>query len=383
MKVEQIASLVNDVTGEALGEESLLQEDLGNVVAVGDAIQNVIGLDNFVKKLCDRIARTIFVDRTYSGEGGILSAVYRDGWEFGSIIQKVNTILPEAMENQDWQLENGMSYDYSIFYQPQVAVKYFNDKTTWSIRLSFTEDQVKSAFKSAQELSGFIGMLHNSINNSMTVKEEELARRALNNLMSHVIATNDGITYVKLLTLYNLSVYGDSTSDYIGVDEFMRTPQAMKFAVNKFYNTIDRLRTMSTLFNLEHTPKFTTKDRLSFLVLSDFANAAKAFIDSDTFNYELISLPKHDIVTYWQGSGTDYAFSNTSKINVKNSYGDTVVTSNIIGVMFDRDAVAVCNTRRKTDVAYNPAASFYTEFHKYETTLFTDSQENMVVFALN
>jgi len=381
MKMQQIAELVNSVTSEALGEENLLQEDLSNVVSVGDAIQNVMGLDNYVKKLCDRIGRTIFVDRVYSGEGGILSAIYRDGFEFGSIIQKVNTILPEAMENEDWQLENLQSYDYSIFYQPNVSVKYFNDKTTWSIRLSFTEEQVKSAFNGPTELSSFIAMLHNSINNSMTVKEEELARRALNNLASHVIATNDGVTYVKLLTLYNATLPDSATP--LDADEFMRTPEAVKFAIAYFYRIIDRLGTMSTLFNLEHTPKFTSKDRLSFIVLSDFETNIRAFVDSDTWHYEKIALPEHKTVTYWQGSGDDYAFSNVSKIDVKNSYGDTVNVSNIVAIAFDRDAVAVCNTKRKTDVAYNPAASFYTEFHKFETQMFTDSQENMVVFALN
>lgn len=382
MKVTQIAELINSVTSEALGEENLLTEDLSNVVSVGNSIQNVMGLDNFVKKLCDRIGRTIFVDRVYNGDG-ILSAVYRDGFEYGSIIQKVNTILPEAMENEDWELENNQSYDYSIFYQPNVAVKYFNDKTTWSIRLSFTEEQVKSAFENGTQLAGFIAMLHNSINNSMTVKEEELARRALNNLMSHVIATNDGVTYVKLLTMYNVMKYGQSTSDYIDADEFMRTPEAVKLAVSTFYKYINRLGTMSTLFNLEHTPKFTPKDRLSFVVLNDFEATISAFVDSDTWHYEKIALPEHKTVTYWQGSGNDYTFANVSKINVKNSYGDTVEASNIVAVAFDRDAVAVCNTKRKTDVAYNPAASFYTEFHKFVTQMFTDSQENMVVFALN
>lgn len=380
MKVEQIYEIMNTVTGEALGEGTVLQEDLSNIVEIGDTIQNVMGLDNYVRKLVDHIGRVIFVDRVYSGR---TPSLLRDGWEYGSILEKIHTTLPEATENKSWELQDGQSYDPNVFYQPKVSVKFFNDAVTFEIPISITEQQVKSSFSNVNQLNGFLSMIRNSVQNSMTVKTDELIRRALNNFISEVVNTNDGITYVKLLTLYNKAKYGESTSDYINADEFMRNKEAMQFAVNKFYNYIDRLSTMSTLFNLGHTQKFTPKDRLNVIFLSDFKNAIRTHLDSDTFHEEYLSLPNAETLVYWQGSGKDYAFADTSKISVINSYGHTVEVSNVIGVMFDKDGVGVANQDTHVTSNYNPKAEFWNEWVKSKMTLWNDNNENFVVFALN
>ena len=378
MKVEQIYQIINTVTGEALGEGVVLAEDLSNIVEVGDTIQNIMGLDNYVRKLVDHIGRVIFVDRVYSGR---TPSLLRDGWEYGSILEKVSTGLPEATENESWELQDGQSYDPNVFYQPKVTVKFYNDAVTFEIPISITEQQVKSSFSNVTQLNGFLSMIRNSVQNSMTVKTDELIRRALNNFISEVVNTNDGVTYVKLLTLYNATLPDSATP--LTADEFMRDKNAMKFAINKFYNYIDRLSTMSTLFNLGHQPRFTPKDRLNVVMLSDFKNAASTYIDSDTFHEEYIALPQAESLVYWQGSGTDYAFSNTSKINVTNSYGHSVEVANIVAVMFDRDGVGVANQDTHVTSNYNPKAEFWNEWVKSKMMLWNDNNENFVVFALN
>lgn len=378
MKVTQIYEIMNSVTGEALGESAILAEDLSNIVEIGDTIQNVMGLDNYVRKLVDHIGRVIFVDRVYSGR---TPSLLRDGWEYGSILEKIATGLPEATENETWELQDGQSYDPNIFYQPKVTVKFYNDAVTFEIPISITEQQVKSSFSNVNQLNGFLSMIRNSVQNSMTVKTDELIRRALNNFISEVVNTNDGVTYVKLRTLYNATVAeADQIAD---AETFMRTPLAMKFAVNKMYNYIDRLSTMSTLFNLGHQPRFTPKERLNVVMLSDFKNAASTYIDSDTFHEEYIALPQAESIVYWQGSGTDYGFDSTSNIKVTNSYGHTVNVSNVIGVMFDRDGVGVANQDTHVTSNYNPKAEFWNEWVKSKMTLWNDNNENFVVFALN
>lgn len=377
MKVEQIYEIMNAVTGEALGESALIAEDLSNVVQIGDTIQNVMGLDNYVRKLVDHIGRVIFVDRVYSGR---TPSLLRDGWEYGSILEKIATGLPEATENESWELQDGQSYDPNVFYQPQITVKFYNDSVTFEIPISFTEQQVKSSFSSATQLNAFLSMIRTSIQNSMTVKVDELIRRCLNNFISEVINTNDGVTYVKLLTLYNATL-PDGVED-LTAEEFLRDPKAMKFAIQKFYNYIDRLSTMSTLFNLGHQPRFTPKERLSVVMLSDFKNAAEVYLDSDTFHEEYVALPQSETMVYWQGSGTGYAFSDISKVKVTNSYGHSVEQSGIVAVMFDRDACGVANQETRVTSNYNPKAEFFNEWTKAKMSLFNDTNENFVVFAL-
>ena len=95
---------------------------------------------------------------------------------------------------------------------------------------------------------------------------------------------------------------------------------------------------------------------------------------------EKLALPTSDHVPYWQGSGTSYDFDSISKIHVKNSSGDDVEVSGIIGVMFDHDSLAVCNSDKRVTTNYNPRGEFYTNFYKFDCSYINDLSENFVVF---
>ena len=135
MKVNQIYELMNSVTGEVLGEEAVVNEDLSNVVDIGTALFNASAIDAYVKSLVNHIGKVIFVNRPYSGS---VPSVLMDGWEFGSVLEKISADIPEATENESWELENGASYEQDIFYKPSVTAKFFNSKVTFEIPMSFT-----------------------------------------------------------------------------------------------------------------------------------------------------------------------------------------------------------------------------------------------------
>ena len=181
MEVKQIYTLVNSITSEVLGSETVLQEDLSNVVDIGKALFSATDVDNYVKSLVDRVGKTIFVNRKYSGK---IPSIVMDSWEFGSVLQKISADIPQATENESWELQNGTSYDPNIFYKPSVSAKFYNSKVTFEIPLSFTEKQVKESFNSASELNAFISMLYNAVEKSMTVKTDALIMRTINNMIA-------------------------------------------------------------------------------------------------------------------------------------------------------------------------------------------------------
>ena len=172
MKVTQVYEILNTITSEMLGDSVIVNEDLSNVVDIGKAFENLEnGLDNYVRKLQDHIGKMVFVDRVY---GGRAPSVLMDGWEFGSILEKVRAALPEAQENESWELEDGTSYDQEIFTKPQVSVKFFNNRVTFEVPISITEKQVKSSFSNATQLNAFYSMIQTAVQNSMTVKMDSL-----------------------------------------------------------------------------------------------------------------------------------------------------------------------------------------------------------------
>ena len=375
MEIKQIYPLVNEATNEALGVEGLVQEDLGNIVEVGKAVFNANAMDKYVKALVNRIGKIIFVNRVYEGSA---PSVLMDGWEYGSVMQKVSMGLPEATENETWELTDGQSYDPHIFHAPKgVVAKYYNKYVTFEIDMSFTEDQLKMSFNSVTELNGFISMLYTQVENSMTVKLDELIRRTINNMIAETVHTGNGARAINLLTLYK-SAYPSDTA--ITAATALNNPDFIRFASYIIKVTHGRMRTMSTVFNEGNQPRHTPTDMSHIVLLEDFASGADVFLQSTTFHDELSALPTAERVPYWQGSGTSYAFADVSKIKVKTAGGNEVEQGGILGVMFDRWALGVANIERKVTSQYTPNAEFFTNFYKYKAAYFNDFNENFVVF---
>lgn len=384
MEVKQIYTLVNEATKEALGGSAVLLEDLSNVVDVGTEVFNANAVDNYVKSLVCHIGKVIFVNRVYRGSA---PSVLMDGWEFGSVLEKVRlSELPEATENESWELESGTSYDPNIFTAPKVSVKFYNSKVTFEVPMSFTEMQVKQSFSNATQLNAFVSMIYTGVENSMTMKLDSLVMRTINTAIAETMYTayngtgygaSSKVNAVNLLKLYN-DKYGKTLTAANAISD----PDFIRFASYMMNLYTDRLSKYSTLFNSGKTQKFTPRDMLKIVMLSEFKSAASVYLydANGQLKDENLRLPEAESVPYWQGSGTDYAFTSTSAINVKTPSGNNVNVTGILAVMFDRDALGVANMSRRVTSNYNAKAEFYNNWYKMDAQYFFDPNENCVVF---
>ena len=374
MRVEQVYSIMNAVTQTTLGENEVLAEDLSNIEDIGNSIMNVAGIENYVRSLTDHIGKTIFVNRAYSGS---VPSVLMDGWEFGSILEKVTyDDLPEATENESWKLENGKSYDVNVFTQPKASAKFFNKRVTFEVPMSFAERQVKSAFDNAAQLNSFFSMIYNAIDKSMTVKVDGLVSRTINNMIGETLVNGTGtVKAVNILKMYN-----EKFGTKLTANNCIYDPEFIRYASLVIGLWSDRLTKLSTLFNVGGKDRFTSKDLQHIVLLSEFEAYAKAYLYSDTYHKEFTALPNAEKVAYWQGSGTNYDFASTSKIHVTTSSGDEVEQSGILGIIFDRDALGVSNLDRRVTTNYNAKGEFFNNWYKFDAGYFNDLNENFVVF---
>lgn len=383
MKIKHLHELMNTVTKEVLGASTVVQEDLSNLVDLGKEIVNTDNIDNYVRKLVNHIGKVVFKNRLYSGSA---PSVLMDSWEFGSILEKVSADLPEAHENKSWKLENGVDYSPDIFYQPSVSAQFFNSKVTFEIPLSFTERQVKESFSNANQLNGFISMLTTAVENAMTVKLDSLIMRTINNMTAETLkadledkgvldTTKTGVKAVNLLKLYN-----DKYGTKLTKEKALSDKEFIRYATYVIGLYSDRISKISKLFNIGGKERFTSAEYLHVVLLSDFEKASNIFLKADLNNENLLTLPKHETVPYWQGSGKSYSFEDVSSINVRTASGKEVNVSGILGVMFDREALGVSNLDRRVTTNYNPKGEFYTNFYKFDAGYFNDLNENFVVF---
>ena len=391
MDIKQVATLMNGVTTEILGEGSVVNEDLSNVVDIGKAIFDNTSYDHFVKTLVDHIGRVIFVDRKYNGN---TLSLYRDSFEYGAVMEKVYGLkLPEATENEDWELEDGASYDPNIFTKPEVAAKFYNKRITFEIPLSIADRQVKSAFSSATQLNAFVSMLWNDVDKSLEVKQESLASRTVNSFIASTIAAefpsvsdNDyssstGVKAINLLKEYNTLFSGATTTK----DACLYNPEFIRYATLRIAKTQDRMTRLSTLFNVGGIPRFTPKDKQHLILLSDFKRASDVYLQSDTFNDQYTKLPLATEVPYWQGSGTAYALGSVGNVHAEVENGDStkeINISHVLGVCFDHDACGLTNLDRRVTSNYNAKAEFTNYWTKLDCGAFRDENENFVVFFI-
>lgn len=374
MKVTQIATILNEAQQEIIGEAAITTENLENVVDMGKQILEATDVDNYVRKLIDKVGRMIFVDRVYNSTA---PDILTDSWEYGSAMQKVRCEMPDAVENDSWKLTNGQSYDPFVFTAPDVQSKFYDSKVTYEVQMSFTEMQVKSAFNSPAEMNSFFAMIENRIRFKLTLSNDILKTRTVNNLIAEKIHSNNNV--VNLLTMYNAEFTQTLKADHALMDK-----DFLRYAIGKIKEYIKYIQRPSMLFNDGGYTTFTPESDMKMVLLSRFVNTAEVYLQSDTFHNDLVKLSGYSEVPYWQGSGTSetFDFAEISKIDVTTASGNKVSQIGIIGTIFDRDACMVCNANPRVTSIYNPKGEYWNYFYKYDASYFNDTMENCVVFIV-
>lgn len=385
MEVKQIYSIINTVSGEVLGTTDLVKEDLTGVVDMGNEVFNQNAVDNYVKTLVNHIGKVIFVNRPYTGK---VPSVLMDAWEFGSVLEKISADIPAATENDSWNLEDGQTYAQDVFYKPTVSAKFFNSKVTFEVPVSITERQVKESFSSAEQLNGFMSMIYNAVDKSMTIKADALIMRTINNMVAETFkadAASFGGDYSSATTnrcVNLLKLYNGKFSKTLTAEQAILDADFIRYASYMMGMYADRLGSISTLFNVGGKERFTSVDNMHVVLLSDFAKAADTYLYSDTYHNDYVKLPKYETVSCWQGSGQNFDFADVSKIDVKSASAADVSVTGVLGVMFDRDALGVSNLDRRVTSNYNAKAEFFNNYFKFDAGYFNDTNENFVVFYI-
>lgn len=374
MTVKQIATLLNTITQEYTQDIALVQEDLSNIVDVGTQIFNASWKDNYVKSMIDRIGKMVFVDRPYEG---FAPSILRSNWEYGSILAKNRTKDFDAKVNPSWALTPGTTVNQFEYNPPVVSQTFWEMKESWQIDCSFAEMQAKSALKSAAEANSFFNMIETTIYNSKNTKMDALTMRAINNFVAEKLDAANGV--INVLTAYNAAYPGTSLTAAAAP----YNQSFLRFLAYTILDLKDRLKVRSEIYNMNATgyPTSTAESYLHVLLNSAFGRAMDVFLESDTYHKELVDIGSYETVPFWQGSGTSYSMQDRTSIDVKLASDNTktVTQAYIIGVLHDRDAIALNNENIRTTSAYNANGEYYNNFYKCDTSIMNDTSENGII----
>lgn len=378
MENKQIAQLTNTISAELLGESAIVTEDLSNIVEVGKSWQNVADENKVLGTIADKVGKMVFEDKKYSGR---VPSIMKDAWEYGSIMEYISMELPEAQENESYELQDGGVYENQMFYKPVITAKYFNKTTTFEVPMSIlTKKQMWPSLLGAQSWNRFLSMIYNAIQNAMQIRMDALIMRTINNLIAETYHADAGagVKAINVLALYNADHVGSEIYD---LNDALHTPEFLQYAAFIILETADLMQDVSVLFNVAGKERFTNREDMHVVLLSSFANAAEVYLYSNTFHDEFVRLPKAETVTKWQAMGTAAELDDRALIDVKiASDGTAVEIDGVLGVIFDDKAAAVTNEDPRVTTFWNAKGEFQNQFHKRDAQYMNNLEQNCVVF---
>ena len=374
--VKQIYSILNDVAKQTLGTETIAVVDTQSFISLGDKVlKSDTDTENFLSKLTDRIAKTVYSVRNYTG---INKNLMREPFDYGVIVQKIHVEMPEAKENNAWKIgEQGYTPTYAPVIKPTVSQKLFNKLSTWEIDVTIPDFMLKTAFLNESSMATFIDAIFTAMNNAMVMCADNNANLIRANFIGNKIHSAKPTQAINLLSQYNTLTNANLT-----VASCLRDVDFLKWATMQISLWAKRMRVMSKLFNEDSNSKFTSGEYLVLDVLQDFASSTATFLQSDTYHKELVALPMYNEVPYWQGSGTSFAFADTSKISVKIDGSTEVTQGGIIAVAYDYNAIGTTINEPRSTTERNNKDEYTNYYNKATIGCFNDLGENGIVFYI-
>lgn len=382
--VKQIFNIVNDSVKDALGNTNgITQVDSSDIVSLGKAISAYDAYEQFYKSLTNRIVKTIYFVRTYKGSP---RSVLRDEHAYGAFIQKVYYEMPTATANPTYAIGKDEGYKQKSPYDVEAVINVssliYGTQGTWTIEIIRPEEQIKTAFLNESNMMSFIDGIYTQVQNTFALEEERLVALAVNTSIANSI---NGKKARNLLAEYNTQ----NPTETLTVGTCLRNADFLKYATKEINRTISNMAMMTTVYNVDGYPTFTTRDKLVIEMLTEFDSAAKTYLQADTFHKELVSLPNFESVPYWQSSGKHFLFEDCSKISLK---GDNLITTEnvtgevvqggIICFLHDIENVAAYFGNNKTWEMYNPRSEVYIHGEKARKGFAVDSHANSYVFYI-
>ena len=384
MKVNQIYTLLNSINSQMFGESAVQVTDLSGVISLGKTIMSSTdNMDLFIGKLVDRIGKTVV--RTLDLELEF-PALFRNEFEYGAILQKVNVQPQLAVENNAFNVgSENFTPSFADVHKPNITVTYFEGADTARFTVTISEDLFMSAFTSESAMGAFISGIMSAMSDSMTNSINKMSRTAINNFIAEKIKESNGV--INLLTMYNTLV-GESAA--LTADKAMHSKEFARFASTVIREYVDYLAEPSVLYNVDGLVRATARDNMHVLFLNKLRSLFDAYLISDTFK-DLYGIPGYKTINYWQGNKSASAtndFATNSSINVIPSSEDgeesptAVKQSGIVAVLADRQAIAVGINRRRAGTWVNPIDQYTNISESFVTQYINDLSENGIIMIV-
>ena len=387
MSIEQAYALVAELHEQATGQKTVAPVDLTSFISVAQTTL-AAGYEPVLNAISQVIGRTLVAVRPYARKFAGLE-VSNEKW--GGIVRKLSFIDADPIANPSFELSDGVSYDPFVVRKPKVIETRFVGSVIYQDCVTVFRNQLDLAFQSPEELARFMSGLMLAISNKREQWLEELSRSALCNFIGAKAIVDSGAGMIHLLTEYN-TVTGASPAF---TAQTIRQPANwgpfVRWAYGRISELSNKMTERSVLFQAPITgaeiARHTPVEDQKIYVLDEILGSMKAEVLSTTYNPGFLSLADVEGVGYWQD------IQNPDEIQVTPEYmdasgmavdGTAQTLTDIIGVMFDRDAIGYNIYQDTLDASpFNPKGQYYNLFANVRVRYQNDLTEKGLVLCLD
>lgn len=344
MPATQIYSIVNTLANNLQYTGTAVVDSSSFAVFASNAISG--SLEPVYNELYNLIGRTVIaIDEAEDDERGIIV----DAFDYGSILQKLSFVTQSSQTNSDYDIAHPEN-PYTITGKSGIVQKFFEQTIpTFAWEDVAYDKQIREAFHSPQTLAGFIDGLYTRMRNAYKIAKLGLSDAAIGALVAYVYSDTTDMNYTRRVRNL-LTEFTTLYTQYAGLtaDEALVTPAYLEYVRKQIITDQKNLNKLTHLYNTigasgsEVPIDRRTKSDECHLDLSLALTTSYAKYYGDTFNEEYVQFPSHTEIVNW-GIATD---PQTIKIDPDGS-GTTVTVSDILGVMYDKDAVVATMDRSR------------------------------------
>lgn len=397
LSITQIANIVNEAIAQAGGSKDVALANTKDFVSVAQTAL-LTGDDNLAVGLSQVLARTIFAVRPYNRT---MAGIQRTESEWGNHVRKVNFLDDVAEDDLGYPIsvtdpspgtigvKNGNSVDQYVINLPKVLQTNFYGSATYAFHRTFSREQLRRAFQSQGEFSAFVGGVMLNDTNQREQRIDALSRLAVANFIAAKIEGNSD-NVIKLVTVYNEIAGTSLTTETVRQPE--NFPNFAKWMYGYVKTLVEFMGQRSYKYHMNLTAgniaRQSTPNYLHMYMLASFENDVDSRVLADIYHDDKLRFIDHERIPFWQAiESPDTITVNCAYTGadgtVKNSASGTTTKSNVIGVIFDRDAVGYSLFDESSNTTpFNAPGRYYNIWYNWQGRYYNDITENGIVLVL-
>lgn len=385
MTFEQAATVLNSIYNQATGNAGLTATTTSDFVSQAQTVLKT-GYDAVSNSISSVLSRTIFSIRPYSAKFKSLQ-VTNERW--GNHVRKINYVDQGVSNDDRYSLTDGQSVDMYTVRKPKVLQTNWYGAEVYEDWVTIYKDQLDTAFTGPDQFAQFLSGVMQNMTDKLEQFREAQRRQTLLNFMAAKISLSSNV--VHLLDEYYTETGVNLTTTTVRSPTYFA--DFVKWLYGYLQATAGLMSNRSINYHLNisgseimrHTPM----DRLNVLINSQFLAAIGPEALSSVYQIEQMKDVNWEGVDFWQAINSPMAINITpnyldvSDGAVKKA-GSAVSESNVLGIMFDDEAMGLRDKSSWTmATSFNTRGAYYNQWYHLGTECFNDLTENAVILLLD